>query len=184
MALCTTANVKSYIGVSVSTHDTLIGLLIDSVSSFIETYTGRTYAAAEFTEYFDGNACEFILKNRPVDDSPAPVVSYNNGTQATPNWQVVSAEDYVINREAGIIVSTYGKLPTGSQNIKIVYTAGYATIPADLELLAKQLTAKAFEQRKAQGIGRESLGGASIDWKSELTPEQTHILSAYSNIVI
>lgn len=184
MQLTSTANVKSFAGISVSTYDTLLGLLIDGVSSYIENETGRTFASAAYTEYFNGGADEFCIKNRPIASTPAVVISYNNGTNSVPNWVAVSVDDIAVDYTTGLITCTYGHLPRGVQNVKIVYTGGYASSPADLELVCKQLVAKAFEQRKATGKTRESLGGASIDWKNTLDPEQASTLDKYKNIVI
>lgn len=185
MQLCTVANLKSYLGISVATHDTLLGLLVDGVSAFIELETGRTFGEAEFIETFDGNSTEFVIKNRPIKVATGVDLEYNNGTQATPSWVAVAVDDYVVDYETGIVTCTYGRLPAGKQNVRVTYTGGYATAaPAALELIAKELASKAFNQRKAQGISRESLGGASIDWRQELTDEQKMVIERYKNIVI
>lgn len=188
MQLTSTANVKSLLGISVTTYDTLISSLIDGVSSYIETVTGRVYGQATYTEYFDAIGNQFTVKNRPIGTSPALTVSYNNGTQATPVWVALASDDFVIDYTTGIVTIAYGfstmRLQSNIQNIKIVYQGGYASAPADLELLAKQLTAKTFEQRKANGKTRESLGGASIDWRNEMTEAQAEILDSYKTIVI
>lgn len=53
MAYTTSALVKSYLGITGSGDDTLIGLLIDQACTAIDTYTSRTFSAsADSTRYY------------------------------------------------------------------------------------------------------------------------------------
>ena len=54
MALTTTAKVKTYLGISSSGDDTLIGDLIANAQSIIESHTGRVFdVSGDTTKKFD-----------------------------------------------------------------------------------------------------------------------------------
>ena len=179
--MTTLSKVKDYLGITSSTYDTVLNSLIDNLSQFIKTILERTFSSEERTEYFDGGGKEIFLKEYPIYEATLSVY-YNNGDQSNPNWVEIDARNYIIYYNEGII-KHLGLFPGGERNIKVIYTGGYATIPDDLELLTKELVAKEFEQRKAQGKVTESLGGATVDWKNQLTEMQKMILDKYKRIV-
>ncbi len=168
-------------GISGTDYDTVLTQLVSQISAFLENYLERKIEQASFTEYYDGDGEDLFIKNYPIASSPAMVISYNSGTQNTPVWNVINPENYSIYFEEGIIKYAF---PTGERNIKVAYTGGYATVPADMELAAIQMIAKSFEQRKAQGKLQESLGGASITWKPDMTEEQKIIFDKYRRVII
>lgn len=183
--------VKSYLGIADDSSDDLIADLCAGVSQFILTYCDRdilmipspTEPDTEqrfYEEYFDGGeGQELMLKNYPI--IALSKVEYNSRTQDDPLWVEVEASRYVVYWQSGI-VHLYGKFPVGlRQNIKATYNGGYGEVPADLELVARELVAKTFSRRKAQGKSTEVLGGARIDWINELAKEQKLILDNYAH---
>ena len=58
MAYSTVALLKSYLGISGSGDDTLLGLLLDRATIAIESHTGWVFEAATATRYFDSEAVE------------------------------------------------------------------------------------------------------------------------------
>ncbi len=176
--LTTKEKVKEYLDItfSITKYDAVITTLIANVSAWVEKFTGRKFDQTTITEYFDGGDSEIFLSNFPVISITS--VKNNAGTQQTPNWQSVSAEQYTGYFKEGRIKSN-SFFPTGSRNIEVVYVSGYVTIPDDLELLGKSLVANLFNKRKAQGKSQERLGDALIAWNNELTQEQKDILSSY-----
>jgi hypothetical protein len=66
--LVTTAEVKVYLGISVSTYDALIAALIGYVTGAIETYCGRTWTLGEVIDYLDGGREYLIAKTIPISD--------------------------------------------------------------------------------------------------------------------
>ena len=158
--------------------------LIANISAFIEKVLGRKIVKLtdpnRYTEYFDGTR-ELLVKNFPV--IVVDSIKYNSGTLSSPSWQTIDAQNYAVYLGEGKIVGM-GSFPKGYQNIQVIYNGGFDTVPDDIELIAKQLVAKAFEQRRAQGKATEALGGARIDWKDEISTEQKMILEKYKNLSI
>lgn len=174
------SEIKEYLGLAgVTEHDDLLEALSLSVSAWIERYTGRKFEQATATEYFDGGTKELFLGSFPIISVTS--VKQNVGTQNTPVWQTISAEEYVKYFPTGVILHT-SVFPSGDQNIEVVYVAGYAVLPEDIKHLAKELIGRRFNQRKAQGIKAESIGSARIDWNTELTEEQKMILENYRKV--
>lgn len=66
-ALTTVAAVKTYMGITASTDDDLLEILVNNVSDQIERYCDREFAQKTFTEYIDGHGDRTIaVANPPV----------------------------------------------------------------------------------------------------------------------
>jgi len=177
--LTTLSDVKNYLGITVTTYDSLLTSLIGSVSAWIEGYLDRKIAAVDLTETVDGGKRSIALSNFPINSVAS--IQYNQGTQHTPSMVTISPDDYTILYDFGIIEHV-GIFPGGRRNITVTYNSGFETIPADLELVAKTLVAKLFGQRKAQGKKMEIFGSARIEWTNEITVEQKAVLDNYGKI--
>ena len=67
MALTTLADLKTYLGISDSSEDALLNLLIADADAAILGYIGRTIEQATLTEYYSGDGTQMlVLKQRPV----------------------------------------------------------------------------------------------------------------------
>jgi hypothetical protein len=66
-ALTTVADVKTYMGVTASTDDTLIETLINNVSDQIERWCDRKFVASDFEEFIDARATRTLaVANPPI----------------------------------------------------------------------------------------------------------------------
>lgn len=180
--LTTTAKVKSYLQISSTNYDSLIETIVKGISSSIETYLNREVGEQERTEYFDGSEKALILSSYPLQGEGL-VVQVNRGTNLSPSWENVSGNDYDVEVEVGVIALKYA-VSSGIRRVRVTYTGGYAEVPFDLELVATQLSAKSFDQRKAQGKSKETYSTTSIDWINTLTDEQKAVLNKYRNVTV
>lgn len=64
-ALTTVADVKTYMGVTLSTDDSLIEILINNVSDQIENWCDRKLVAQTFVEYLDARGTRTLLVENP-----------------------------------------------------------------------------------------------------------------------
>lgn len=184
-ALTTLTKVKAYLGISVSTFDTVLETLIDGCTEWIEEECGNRRffdAGTDATEYHDGDydstgRNKIFPKRWPINSITS--ISYRTGNLGSPTWVAFTTNDYEKNDDAGII---YLSLPSGRQNIKLIYKGGYTTIPADLDMACVKLVAKEFDKRKSQGLTQESVGSASISWNEDIDPEVKRIIRKYSRI--
>ena len=164
MALTTKEKVKEYLGITVTDYDDLLDSLISRMSTFIEQYCNRSFDEAEHTEQYDGtlrNSGLIRLNQIPVS---AIASIHDDTTRAFGTETLIEASKYVFYGDSGVVQLDHGyEFKIGYQNIKVVYTAGYATIPGDLEQATIELVAYKFQVRGKEGIRSEKLGRWSID---------------------
>lgn len=180
--LTTLSELKIHMGISGSDEDTLLTQLLDNVEQTIFSYTGReSFASAAATEYFDGTGREILILERyPVTAVASLYVDnggyYGNGTSpfgSGTEW--TEGTDFTLKRtdesekNRGLVLAlgavdfedVPGIWPRGRGNVKVTYTAGYTTIPDDLQLATHLLTASVYaiaEKNLAGPVGGETFG--------------------------
>ena len=193
--LTTKAKVKAFLGISGTTHDTLLDELIKNASASIERFCNRNFTSASYTEYFDTIAgdSKLFVKNYPV--SALTSVQYRGGTWGAITWLDLNVNDYLLNENGKVSFAFY--LPESEKYIKIVYTGGYLidfdnesdplqhTLPADLTQIATEIVAQIFNQRTSVGIANESTEGQSITYKdTDVTKQYNSRLMSFRSINI
>jgi len=175
MDLTTLDDVKSYLGISGNGSDELLGTLIAAASEAIESYCGRKFASAAVVEYHDGGHTFLVLSRFPVSSVSAiytdPSGRFSPGT-------LVPASCYVVYGEAGLVVLTSGVFPAGARAVKVSYTGGYASVPADIGQAATMLVATWYTRSRegADGLASQSVGSYSASFREEEWPAQVRAL--------
>lgn len=180
-ALCTLQEVKEYLDLNTSAEeDKLLESFIDRVTDIFEKWTDRQFKSREYTEYLDGSdGSDLFPKHYPIisitsihDDADW---SWGSSTE-------VSSSDYRISNSARYIASqtTFSK---EDQNIKIVYTAGYAEIPADLKEASIEEVTRRFKRRKTLGIESKAIGEGSDVYSVGMPEEVISVLTRYRRII-
>jgi uncharacterized phiE125 gp8 family phage protein len=193
--LTTKAKVKTYLGISGTTHDTLIDELIKNATASIERFCNRSFTEATHTEYFDTTRSDskIFLRNYPVASLTS--VKYRTGTWGAITWESLNSNDYLLN-ENGKVAFAF-PFPEAEKYFEIVYTGGYKidftdeldtsahTLPFDLTQVATEIVAQTFNQRTSVGISNESTEGQSITYKdSDVTKQYQSRLLSFRNINI
>ncbi len=83
MAYTTTALLKTYLGATASTDDTLLGTLIDRAQGLIDAYCQRTFEASANTERTFDAARDVLGRTLRLDRDLASVDSITNGDGST-----------------------------------------------------------------------------------------------------
>ena len=136
--LVTKAEYKAYLGITSVNSDAEIDFLIPKVSDLVKTYCRRTfidYYDEAKTEYFDGGFKQLILKETPVVNVTSVGYSQDFGktyTALTKFTDWIQRDDYVISTHQN-------GFPEALNAYKVVYFAGYETIPSDLKLAVLDL---------------------------------------------
>ena len=166
--LCGLANVKIYLGVSETTYNYLLNLLIAAVSEATEKYCNREFASASHVEYHDGLGLDYIMVKNPPITAIASLYDDPNREYNADN--LLDADDaYIYYGDEGRVQLVNGRIfYDGSKNVKVTYTGGYSAIPDDVEQAAIHLTAKLFNisRKRADGLASESLGSYSYSLAS------------------
>ena len=175
--LTTVSKFKSYAGITSSTWDAMLAELVTYVSADVEGACERTFASASYTEYYDGKWQRSLsLKNYPI----ISITSINDDTGRTfASSSDITSTDYTFDADNGIVSFIYYRPSRGTKSLKVVYTAGYTTIPKDLELLVLRRIGSIFNRRKSDGSASESLGNYSTSYITEWTAEEKAILARY-----
>lgn len=196
MAIITVANYKSYASITVTTWDTLLGILITAAQADVERYCNRKFDVATYTERFNGDSSGFnLLQNAPITSITS--VSYlsraSDGTETATalsvgsyRFDLDSGELYLLPRGLTKTVSYDGigtpstswrkgtTFVPGWQNYQVVYVGGYGgtyPMPADLQLAMYQFVDELFAPIKNgaaidTSLASETLGDYSYTRKS------------------
>ena len=160
MDLTTRDALKRYLGIDLSdtSQDLLLYDLIDYASERIESYCARRFASAELTQYADGSGTsELVLTRRPVSELTSVRVDADREFAAETE---LDDSEVVLYPDSGVVLRDGAAFPEGNRNVRIEYTAGYATVPDDLALACVKLAAAWYAHARAgaDGVSRESLG--------------------------
>ena len=165
---------KTLEGIKSSDKDEKFELLISSVSKLARTYCGTEFDAylgsPGKTEVFDVQWDTHVVQ---LEESPVTNVQgvferssqsetytelFSDGTNDKYEWYFDSITDSIIRTNEN---GSYRCWPRGTASVKIIYSAGYASIPQDLQLaIADMITYYSNNEHKQnQAIGSSSREG-------------------------
>lgn len=180
--LTTRASVKELLGIksSVTAYDAVIDTLVLAVDGLVEDYCDRHFADTTYTEYHDGesNQRKLLVRNYPL----ISVTSIHDDAGRTYGSDtLIASADYTFETgdDADGIVYLDLSLARGQRNVKIVYRAGYATIPKTLSRAADLVCASIYNRRKGAGRSNESLGNLSYSAAPEMWGDAVPILARF-----
>jgi hypothetical protein len=176
VAYTTTALLKSYMGITASTDDTLLSLCIDRAQSTIESYTNRVFEASadttrKYTPIIDRIGSGMGFQGSLIDDYTLDldydlisITSITNGdTTNIPTASVVTlplnfTPAYAIRiKQASGYFWTYTGSPEAS--VSIVGRFGYSlTAPANIVQATLRIASQMYRQRD----GSPDLGNSII----------------------
>ena len=196
-SLISIAEYKVWAGISGTAQDALLTVLVDAVSMEVRRMCDRNltngFESVSRTERYSGTGEQTIqLTEWPVASITSVTVYTAGGTA-----EVLDSSTYRVNGDSGVLsridpvrgrfpVTAFGSVEAtfstqpwfeeGFDNVQVVYTGGYATIPADLKMACYRLTDLAYSARGRNfGIQSESLGGYSY---TNANPKATNELKA------
>lgn len=172
--LITLDEYKLFEGVNNTQYDEKLESLITSVSQLVRTYCGNefdTYASSPYTEIFDIQWDTYVvqLEHSPIieimnvyertSQSAGYTELFRDGTNDKYDWYLDEVTDSIIRTtESG----GYYNWPRGVGAVKVVYKAGYSSVPEDLKLAISDLITYYHknEWKERQTIGSASREGA------------------------
>ena len=203
--LCTIADVKEMLGNITGTgSDDKLQRLVNSQSLRIARYCGRTFGNGTqvYTETRDGSGTpKMLLRKWPATAVTSVTAngvlisqSVNNGAGWVASvWDGVSfpiPACFVALTSGGAwpslngpVQQLPGSFPPGQQNVVIVYSAGFATVPFDLNQAAVELVMQAYKQ--TDRVGQKSVTAAqqTMSYQLDMLPSVKDALSPYVNRV-
>lgn len=131
--LITRTEYKAYAGITSTTQDAEIDVLIPKVSELVKTYCRRTfvdYYDEAKTETFEGGFGSLMLKETPVTQVISVQLSTDYGQTYS---KLTKFSDWVQNGDYVVAISPEGFKPY-INGYKVTYFAGYEIVPQDLKL--------------------------------------------------
>ncbi len=150
MALCTQDDVEGVLQLDFGDdNEPVVVQLIAAASAAIENFCGRKFESAGYTEELDGGGLKVLqLEHSPVtavaqvDEDGITLTEgthyewYEGGSLARLDVPIANA--FITN------VNTSGYWTTTRKGVEVTYTAGFATVPADIALMCANLVSAAF----------------------------------------
>ena len=171
--LITLATYKDAEGLSTPKEDLRINALIPNVSQLVKTYCGNSFVdffSSNKTETFNIDWDTYIVQ---LTESPVnSIVSVQERQSYSDSYATLTtgAFEFALDGRTDSILRTssfgYQNWPRGVDAVKVVYTAGYSAVPADLELAVIDLITYYLKDEHKE---RRVLGGASIQNQSSST---------------
>jgi len=204
-ALVSVEEAKNYLLESpvtnLDTKEDLIIRLINGLSSTAETYMNRKILARDYTEDYDGTGTDTIqLKQYPINSITSVCVDED---RQFPSSKEIQLDDIIIYSEEGKIrrspsglyvyiddetgkIIKYSVFNRGKKNVRIIYNAGYSTVPYDIKHAVLEELVMHYENitKKKVGVTGISAAGEHVSvFLGDLLPTTKMILSSYRKLI-
>lgn len=174
--LTTLASVKSYLNIDVTNtnSDTELQRLITSVSGMIRNWVNRDLTTATYTDKLNGtNSTVIMLPNYPVTS----IASITIGGLVMP------VSDYIYD-DTQITLLNGRYAPNGRMNVIVNYTAGFTTVPSEVDQVCVEMVSKKFKHRDRIGVSSKGLAGETTSYDlKDMREETLTMLAAYTKVV-
>ena len=192
MAITNLTDYKAYAGITGSTYDARLTVLIALAQKAAETFCDRAFDSATYTEKLDGKGYPRLpLRNGPIQSVTSVTVTDGDGS----TLYTLAATDFKIDEKAiGLVLAPFvtgrfanaGSMDWGNSgneygdgltwgvspafpdqpvNVTVVYVGGYASMPVDLIYGVWKMVDTAFARSgRDGGVSSESLGAYSVQW--------------------
>ena len=178
--LVSLADAKTYLAISDTAEDGLIGYLLQSISEMFATMCDRPLLSGAYTDYLYGEGHPTIYLNTyPVDTAEDITVAVDEKRVFGVDTQL-DADDIWVNADIGSITKIGGVFRRGLP-IKVTYTGGYASVPYDLRLAALEALGMVWKRNKDKrfDVASMSRGDVNYQFSNELPPTVTDVIKRY-----
>ena len=191
--LITLQTYKDAEGLSTPKEDLKIEALIPSVSQLVKTYCGNTFVdfySSNKTETFNIDWATYIVQ---LTESPVnSIVSVQEREDYASSYATLTtgAQEYYLDTSTDSIFRTtasgYKNWFKGVASVKVVYTAGYSSVPADLklaviDLITYYLKDEHKERRTIQGASIQNAASSSQKDNVAFPDHIKRVLDLYKN---
>jgi hypothetical protein len=162
--LTSVARYKAYAGITVSTYDDLIILLINAATKIIEEALGMLVMARTYTEEPAlVQEWQLSVQNKPIQSITSIKVGDDIFTTNNTDYTFDSDLGEVkLSTSMSFTDSTIRFSTTNGYFVYITYVGGFVQSPRDLEFLCWEIIRRAFEGRETNsGMNSENIGNYS-----------------------
>ena len=138
---------------TVGLDDGLLARLITAASGWIQTWLNRQIASQSYDELRNGHGRQVMpLANYPVTAISGVTV---DGVAIPPAPDTQSPGYRLVNNQ--VVLNGY-HFRRGYGNVEIIYSAGYASTPPDIEQACLELCALRYRERDRIGLTSQAMG--------------------------
>ena len=164
--LITLQDYKDAQGLSTPKEDLKINSIIPSVSQLIKTYCGNSFVDFYSSAKTETLSVEWDTHIVQLTESPVNAITSvqeRDSYSSAYTTLTTGAYEYYLNTNTDSIFRTtsggWKNWPTGVGAVKVVYTAGWSAVPADLKLAVIDLITYYLKDEHKE---RRTIAGASI----------------------
>lgn len=184
-ALVTTDTLESYLGVSGESWDTdetdFAINLINAASARANNITGRELASRTHTDIIlDGTGRDIVvLPQYPVTDVSELRIDVSREFGSS---TVVDTDDYEYYEDGRLFYHSY--FPLDRRCVKVTFTAGYTTVPYDLQQAIAETCAYMWKRLKSRAIGTRSItaDGVTTQFEIDIPLPAMRVLQSYRSM--
>lgn len=177
VALVSTTSMTTYLGIALgSTEESECDLLNNAAGNLAASLTGRgidgsgvsRLLSTSRTEYFDGDNSDTLhVKAYPITAVTSIYVDADRDYGASTE---IDSDDYTYYGPEGTIKTDGALFTGGHKSIKLTYTGGYTTVPADLQHAVKELVLFWHKRNtdKRVGVSNVSIGDKSVGYETDI----------------
>ena len=178
--LASLADLKTYLGVTDNSEDAVLTVFLNGADAYAKNRMGRDIEKGTdpIVEEMDGHGENVIqVRNWPIVSVAS--VEYNDLV----SWKPYDPSAYFVKKSTGQIRFPYFGTLRGFGNIRVTYVGGYETVPKDISTAVVRIAASTYNRRNSDGIKREKIEGAEIEYSPETIPtDALDVLDSYRNI--
>lgn len=178
--LTTLSDVKTWLGLTTTTDDTLLSRLITAASDFITNWLSFDITQTTYTETYHGNGNSWlVLRNDPVTAVSSVVITDpSSGSSTTYDGTYFTIGGRNIYFKSGYVFQS------GMGNVVVSYTAGYAIVPLSLAQACIELVALRYREKDRIGQMSVGMGGTTTSFVVKDMPDSVRtILMQFRNTI-
>lgn len=172
MSLVLLSEYKEILDITGNTEDEFVELAKYEVEAKVKSFLNRDLEVTSYVEVYDGTGESNLVLNQFPINSVSKVEVYDGlDSLGAEEWdEYIQNDDYerlVITTSKDEIYLIGSMFPQGEQNIRITYSAGYSTIPYEIQQACKKLMLLYYgEVKKTKSIGKSSISEGSTFTKT------------------
>lgn len=164
MDLITLDKYKEIEGLSSTKDDVKLEVFIPSVSQLVKTYCGSSIIDYFITPKVEEFTIEWETDILQLTESPArTILTVEERKDLVSDYEILDPTKYYLDSKTDTVYkvdNSFRNWRTGPGAVRITYTAGYESTPADLLLAVADLVTFYLKDEHKQ---RQTLSGASIE---------------------
>lgn len=188
--LITIETYKQAKGLTSSKEDERLGIIVNSVNQLVKTYCGNSFVDYVDTPYEEYFSPDLSINTLQLTEMPLlEITEVSERTATTEDYQVLTdLQDYAANKRVDTVVRIGANFPIGIEAVKVVYTAGYATLPADLtlalvDLVSYYLNGEHKTTRQLSGASMTNVSTSTLVGNVDFPDHIKRVLDLYRQIL-